>query len=186
MPLHYHKKISLQSKSFAILFIIAFLGTYISYVHNKEATVNSTLNSEPSNNYYFQKFKIVQADKTEKNINTSNWKTYSNKKWGLSFRLPENWQVKNTKNIGDFSVFEIDPGKKYYNMYVYASPKSFYAMDGLPTTTEKIAGLDVLNVNDLLYGVKTENYFTFDIGVSLKLKDVFKALVHTVQFSSLQ
>ena len=47
------------------------------------------------------------------------------------------WKILPLKKNG-FTVLQVDPGAKYYNIKIYVSPKEFYIMDGLPTTAETI------------------------------------------------
>jgi hypothetical protein len=176
-----NKKISLQSKSFLVLFLVALFGTYLIYVYDKKSDTkirqDQVKQISPSD-------KNIKLDSPEKIVDTSSWQTYKNEKLGVSFKMPSTWKVKNAKSIGSFSVFEIDPGKNYYNILIYQSPKGFYATEGLPIKQENINGLEAININNMLYGIKTtDTYFTFDLGISLKLKDEFKALVHTVELA---
>ncbi len=177
-------KFSLQTKSFIVLFSLAVVGTYLctllwpdlasfsfkTYTYQVSPSIQNLNNTVP------QAPAIQMTD-------TSAWKNYSNAEYGLSFKYNPDWKIKNVVSKNGFQIIEIDPGAKYYNIKIYISPKEFYVMDGLPTKTETIAGKSTLNVNNILYGIKTEaNYFTFDIGLSLSLTPDFMAMVHSVQF----
>ena len=120
-------------------------------------------------------------------VDTSKWKTYTDKKYNFSFQYDPSWKVIAPKTTNGFYVVQVDPGTKYYNIKVSVSPTGFFAMDGLQTTPETINGYMVQDDNGLLYGIKNNNtFYTFDIGWSLSLKPEFDALVHTVQFSNTQ
>ena len=115
---------------------------------------------------------------------TSTWKDYTDTKYGLSFKYNPEWKIKPwAKNKEGFDVLEIDPGSKFYNIKLYASDKSYYVMDGLPTEKTTIGGLQAVDVSDLLYGVKKgSTYLTFDVGLSLSLKPQFNGLVESIKF----
>ena len=116
-------------------------------------------------------------------VDTSAWKTYENEKFGMSFKYKDGWKILPATSKDGFTVLQVDPGTKYYNMKIYVSPKEFYIMDGLPATTETISGQTALNVNNALYGIKANGlYYTFDLGLSMSLLPYFNALVHSVQF----
>jgi len=116
-------------------------------------------------------------------VDTSNWKEYTNKTYGFSFKYNPDWQIKQFVKKGDFNLLEIDPGKKYYNIKIYVSQNEFFAMGGLPIKETIISGLKASNVADLLYGIQKEpDYFTFDNGQSVSLKPQFNALVNSLKF----
>ncbi len=177
-------KFSPQTKSFIVLFSLAVVGTYLctmlwpdlasfsykSYTYQASPTIQNI------NNDAVQIPAIPVVDVT-------NWKEYQNTDYGFSFKYNPDWKVKTITTKKDFKILEIDPGAKYYNIKIYISPKEFYVMDGLPTKTETIAGKEALNVSNILYGIKSgDNYFTFDIGLSLSLTPDFVAMVHSVKF----
>ena len=184
-------KISLQTKSFIALFITALLGVIIclwlwadliytpyalNIIRNDRfySINNQTLNQKKSNPANVQ---------DEPTIDTSAWKTYTNKQYKLSFKYSPDWKVLAVAEKSGFSIVQVDPGKKYYNFKIYISPKSFYILDGLPTKTEIIGGEQALNVNNALYGIKANNsFYTFDIGFSMSLLPQFDAMVHSVKF----
>ncbi|MFA5991350.1 MAG: hypothetical protein WC794_03840 [Candidatus Doudnabacteria bacterium] len=177
-------KLSSQTKSFIVLFGLAVIGTYLcTMLWPDIASFNFK-----SYTYQYSPIPknldkpIAQAESAPV-VDTATWKDYSNTDLGLSFKYKPDWKVKDVITKKDFKIIEIDPGAKFYNIKIYVSPKEFYVMEGLPTKTETIAGKEALNVNDLLYGIKTDtNYYTFDIGLSLSLVPDFMAMVHSVQF----
>ncbi len=177
-------KFSTQTKSFIVLFGLAVIGTYLcTMLWPDIASFNFK-----SYTYRFAPIpqnldKPIDQAVAIPLVDTSTWKDYSNPDLGLSFKYKPDWKIKDVITKKDFKIIEIDPGAKFYNIKIYVSPKEFYVMDGLPTKTETIAGKEALNVNNILYGIKSgTSYYTFDIGLSLSLTPDFNAMVHSVQF----
>ena len=86
-------------------------------------------------------------------------------------------------NKNGFTILQVDPGPRFYNIKIYISPKEFYIMDGVPAKTETIGGQTALNADNALYGIEANNiYYTFDVGLSMSLVPDFDALVHSVKF----
>lgn len=113
----------------------------------------------------------------------SGWKTYNNPKFNLSFKYNPAWKVNEPIKKGDYDILVINPGKKNYNIKIYISKIDYFSLTSVPTTKEKIAGVEAFNSKGLLYGLANNNtYYTFDIGYSLKLKPDFMAMVHSVKF----
>lgn len=181
-------KLSPQSKSFIVLFGIAVVGTYVCLMlwGNLFKTSSTTYNnSKPNANP-----QTIVADASVgyppvPYVDTSAWKNYTNAENHLSFLYKPGWKVLPEKKGGGFTVLQVDPGAKYYNIKIYISPKEFYIMDGLPTKTETIDGKETLNVGNALYGITANNlYYTFDVGLSMSLVPDFNALVHSVKFEN--
>ncbi len=175
-------KISTQSKSFIILFLIAIFGVFYS------ANLWSNLGGLPSGPKEIgynenETMKFGNSTQAPQPVDTSTWKNFSDAKLGLSFKYKPDWKILPVISKGGYQVLQIDPGKKFYNIKIYVSPREYYVLEGLPTTNVQIGGQPGLDVNDLLFGVKNgENYYTFDIGLSLSLKNDFVAMVKSVEF----
>ncbi|MCX6797217.1 MAG: hypothetical protein NTX98_01935 [Candidatus Doudnabacteria bacterium] len=186
------KNSSPQTKSFVILLAIAIAGTYFCLLLAKSVFKKANYQKTPQDSRTEQiiSYKngqnnslLNQANAEEPEINTTNWKTYSDQKYKFSFKYNPEWKIKPWAKQDGYNVLEIDPGKKYYNIKIYTSLKDFYVMGGLPTQEVLVGGEKALNVSDLLYGVKKgDYYYTFDIGLSLSLKPQFDALVKTIKF----
>lgn len=178
-----------QSKSFLVLFGVAIIGTLFSvWMGNQSNLKNTATGGNPQYttiNYPKNKTLAASAAAAKPQvIDTSAWKEYTDKNFNFSFKYPADWKVlAPAKKKSDFYVLEVDPGKKFYNIKIYISPKDFYALSGLTLNEETIAGVKALNLNDSVYGIKTADYYyTFDIGWSMSLKPRFVALVHSVNF----
>jgi hypothetical protein len=182
------QKISKQTFSFILLFSLAVLGSYLCLM------LWSDLDNMPD--YGFQDTYGVASNNTQATpatqtqqsvipkVDTSTWKTYTDKNSGLSFKYKPTWKVLAPATKNGYTVIQIDPGSKFFNIKVYISPKDYYVMTGLPTKPEIIGGQPALNVNDALYGIKDNGeYFTFDVGYSMSLLPDFNALVHSVAFA---
>ena len=173
--------ISRASKSFIILFLVALLGTVFClglYLHQPAySPVSYNLNVSKNGDY--------QQPLDDTPIDVSGWKSYNNSAYHLSFLYDPTWKVLAEKKQGDYTVIQIDPGQKYYNIKIYIGTNGYYAMDGLNTKTISIGGESAIDVGGLLYGVHSgDYYYTFDIGQSLSLKPEFDALVHSVTFGN--
>jgi hypothetical protein len=179
-------KLSPQTKSFIALFCVAVFGTYaclilwsnlVGYISNTTNNTNAATKSASAQT--FPALSPVPA------VDTTGWKTYSNVQEQLSFLYKPAWKILPDVVKDGFTVLQIDPGSKYYNIKIYISPKEFYIMDGVPTQTETIGGQTALNADNALYGMKANNlFYTFDVGLSMSLVPDFNALVHSVKFGN--
>ena len=179
------RKNSAQSSSFIILFSIAIIGTFFAYhfsqnyLKTEQSPIVKTKNTTPK----FTENQTETDVETKPQIDTSNWKTYKNKKYGLEFKYKPDWKVGAIKNKEGYYVIQIDPGVKYSNIQVYISKNDYYALTGLPAQKTQIAGKEALSLDGMVLGIKDNaNYFTFDLGVSLTLKPLFEAMTNTVKF----
>ena len=185
--MHKFKNLKLQTKSFIILFCIALIGTYLMVLLNANPTF-LRLGLSDNAKYYTQPTNTASASQRPmpavKPVDTANWKTYTDKKYPLSFKYSPDWTIAPGKLTSDgYYLLEIDPGINYYNIKIYASKNGYYVLDGLPATHTTINGLQALNVSNLLYGIKAgPNYYTFDNGLSSSLINDFNALVQSVKF----
>jgi len=184
-----------QSKSFVFLSILALVGTYlclmlwaglVSYsgsgVNIPAAYNYNELGLMPPKNPITP---AAAAQAAAAQIDTSAWKTFTNKEFGFSFKYNPAWKVLKPITKKGYTVFQIDPGSKYYNIKIYVSQKDYYIMGGLPTVGESIGGQQAMNVNNQLYGIAANGfYYTFDVGWSMSLVPQFVALVHSVKFGS--
>lgn len=184
------KNSSPQTKSFVILLAIAIAGTYFCLLFAKSvfnADQKKTIRDRSEEQIIAYKNSlnrpIQNMGEEDQKINTTNWKTYSDQKYKFSFKYNPEWKIKPWVKQEDYNVLEIDPGTKFYNIKIFVSLKDFYVMGGLPTKEVLVGGEKALNVSDLLYGVKKDNYYyTFDIGLSLSLKPQFDALINSIKF----
>lgn len=183
------KNISPQSKSFTVLFALAITGTYLSVIisNNSGLKQNSYGTGYSEINYNERAGSSSPApdagvpDKMTED--TSGWKTYASQDLKLSFKYSPAWEIKKAEKKGDFQIIDVDPGKKFYNIKIYVSPKGYFSIAGLPTVSEQIAGTQAFNSKNMLYGLEFRGlYYTFDIGYSLSLKPDFMAMVHSVKF----
>lgn len=183
-------KASIQTKSFIALLLFATIGTYIcivlwgSEIYQKVGKNQAVYN--PANYRVSNKpTQVSQAQATAiEAIDTSTWSDYTNTDFGLNFKYKPDWKILKPVTKNGFTVIQLDPGSKYFNIKIYVSENSFYIMDGLPTQEETINGFKALNVNNALYGLNVNNlFFTFDVGLSMSLVPEFNALVRSVKFT---
>lgn len=162
--------------------VIAFSANMLKNYHNPETTAG-TPDSEKNNLPNKSDLLPIAQASTEAVPDHSNWPGFQSAVLGLKFNHPPEWKLVAPKKEGDFTVIELDPGKKYFNIKIYASEKQYYVMDGLPFSETLIGGKEAKNVSDFLYGVKANGYyFTFDLGRSLSLAPNFHALLESVKF----
>jgi hypothetical protein len=177
-------KITAPTKSFIILFILAVFLTFLCLQLWSDLPINP--NNKASQLYYDETLKLPTKNQPEviaPSVDTTAWKTYSSESFGFSFKYKPDWKVLPAKEKNGYTIIEVDPGAKFYNIKIYISKDDYYVMGGLPYKNETIGGQPSMNVNDLLFGVKYNNtYYTFDIGLSTSLKPNFDALVRSVTF----
>jgi hypothetical protein len=179
-------KLSPQTKTFIFLFCFAVIGTYVCLALWSNLAGRVSDRSNNTNAEVITKNTLGNtAAASVSPVDTSGWKTYSDKQNQISFLYKPDWKVLPAVSKNGFTVLQIDPGAKYYNIKIYISPKEFYIMDGVPSKTETIGSYKALNADDALYGIKTNNfYYTFDVGLSMSLVPDFDALVHSVKFGN--
>lgn len=175
-------KISTQSKSFAVLFGIAFFGAIFALLASWR--IQKPANPAKNPNYetltYASK---AQASEPEIIVDTSQWPEYRNSTYGLKFKHDPKWKVGSVKKKEGYLVIEIDPGPRFDNFKVYISSDDYFALSGVPTKKTQIGGKEAWDLDGQVLGIKDNaTYFTFDMGASLSLKPYFQAMVKTVNF----
>jgi hypothetical protein len=176
------KHLSLESRSFLILFTIAVFGVFASwlaYNNYPTSTPPSSANVKPNTAVN----KPTPAPEPKLLVDTADWKTYTNTEYKFEFKYKPEWKIKSINNQNGYYVVEIDPGAKYSNIHIYISQDDYYALSDLPAEKTQVAGKEALSLDGMVLGVKDNaNYFTFDLGVSLTLKPLFEAMVNSVKF----
>lgn len=185
---------SAQNKSFIALLLISIFGIVFLFSKNDKLLVyNQNQNSFDQNfqvtkNKNFNEYSLVKPANAffepESVIDTSKWNSYKNDTYGFSFIYNPNWKIIDFKKQGEFNVLEIDPGRKYFNFKVFVSPREYYTMDGLPLLDVEINGKKAVSVSDILFGVNhNNNFFTFDLGLSLTQRHEFRAMIKSLKFN---
>jgi hypothetical protein len=181
-------KFSIQNKSFIFLLAIIIVGSAVSaglikYINKGYSEFESASNKGYTVINHNKKTPEVKNAVTVPPVDTSTWKTYKNEEFNFSFLYNPGWTVKPAAQKGEYTVIEIDPGKKYFNIQIYISKNDYYIMDGLNALTEQINKIEFKNVNNMLFGTfKEPYYFTLDLGKSVSLLPEFYALVHSLKF----
>ncbi len=116
---------------------------------------------------------------------TDDWKRGDIPQLKLAVLLPPNWKILSAKKLGAFTVVELDPGKQFYNVKIYAGPEPM-GTGGLKLVDTKIDGSPAAKTADgLLYTVlHGGTYYTFDLGASLSLLPQFTAIVNSATFTN--
>lgn len=176
------KNISSQSKSFIVLFAIAVIGSYLCIMLWNNLTNKNVYKALPQIGITNSETEKL-FDNTPDPVDTSKWLTYTDTKNGLSFKYSPDWKIKPGGVKNNYTILEIDPGAKFYNIKIYISPDNYYVMEGLPTKSDTVGGQPALNMSNMLFGVKNNNkFYTFDVGLSVSLTPAFYAMVQSVQF----
>lgn len=184
------KPISLQTKSFLILLLLAVAGTGATYLVAKKGTVQKPFSQVDSINYYAGEQKPADSEaapvatKPIPEVSTEGWKEYTDSKYHFSFRYNPAWKISSSTLKNGWYTLVLDPGPKYDNIRIYVSDQGFFAMDSLPVKEETFGSNKVINALDLVYGIKAnDEYLTFDLGASLSLQPQLRALVNTVKLA---
>ncbi len=179
-----------QTKSFIVLILIAFFSAMTAYyltgtLENAELEQFYETNHIKRSNQ--KPSSTSPTNKSNTTVDTTNWVTFNDPKFGITFKHPKTWTVKLYKeNKADgMYIISLDPGKDSDPIKIYVSNHNYYAMEGLPIQKTTVAGKQALNVADMLVGVKNNStYYTFDLGGNLKYQPEFKTLVSLVAFGN--
>jgi hypothetical protein len=195
-------KFSSQTKSFIILFLIAFLGAYICLIVARNSNFPAGLAAiEIVQQQYYQKLGNAPAATTSPfsysaanypsylpvdsttTVDISGWKTYTDTTYNFSVKYPPAWKVLKPDTEKGYYVVNFDPGAKFYNVKIYVGPQGYFALENMPYITITIAGEKTIDIEGVLYGLMHgNNYYTFDQGYSQSIKPEFEALVKSLEF----
>lgn len=118
------------------------------------------------------------------NLDTTTWKDYIDRTYFLSFKYPPTWQIETFPQQAGYYIIVLKPDKAADHIRIYVSPDHYFALTGLPSKKDTVAGAAALNVNDMIVGVKyAAQYYTFDLGMDSKLQPQFQKIIATVAFS---
>lgn len=178
--------LSTQTKSFFLLLLIAVGSSYVALVLTREILPVLSIAQDPQQTINSKS--EVLGESAEAKLDVSDWKTYSDTTYPLSFKYPKTWTVTTYSatdpTIGYIIVLNSDKAGADH-IRIYINKKSFLAMDGLPTTKITVNKIPAVGVSDnMLVGIKqANNFITFDLGTSSVLKPYFKAILNTVEIT---
>ncbi len=188
-------KLSPQTKSFIILFVIAFVGVYICLILVEYTDFPGSLAAvERIQLAQYQKLDTVSTARADMGdnflptdstttVDTTGWKSYTDSTYNFTIHYPAQWNIKKPVQQDGYYVVTIDPGARYFNIHIYVSSQGYFAMAGLPSTAIIIAGQTATDVEGVLYGLQYNgNYYTFDQGISQSIKPDFEAMVKSFSF----
>ncbi len=116
-------------------------------------------------------------------LDTTDWKTYIDKNYPISFLYPKTWKVSSSINKLGFYDIYLNPGAKYFDIHIYIDAKSYAGLEGLPQTPTKVGQQTGFSVSQNLIGIKVgESYYTFDGSMNSTHTDEFNTLLSTVKF----
>lgn len=174
-----------QTKSFITLIIIAAVFSGAVFYFSKYGTrPQPVLTQADTPSLSDSKDNNITKNSDLAPTDVKNWQEYSDQNSSLSFKYPSSWEVKTHKSTNpDLDIIVIDPGNEQDHLRIYITADNYFAADGLTKQKTQVAGQEAWTVEDLLFGVKTgSEYYTFDLGSSLKLKPTLKAIISTVAF----
>ena len=103
-------KISIQSKSFIVLFLVALFGTFLCL--NLSFSLLSRQAQYRVVSYNVRPTAYAQAPiqpPPVPPVDTSSWKTYTNTKYNFSFKYKPGWNVLAASQQAGYTVLQVDP-----------------------------------------------------------------------------
>src|SRR4051812_13894862 len=138
--------LSPQTKSFVILSTLAVLGVFLCLMLWADLIYPASQTKQNLTQTKAEAPDPSAAIPAPQPVDTTDWLTYSNAELGISFKYKPDWKVLAPKKTQDgFTILQIDPGSKFYDIKIYFSPTQYYIMDALPSKTETIGGQPALN-----------------------------------------
>lgn len=125
-------KISLQTKTFIALFCFAVFGTFLCLAlwSNLFGRVSNNPNGITTIVTKNTAVKTIPALAPAPAVDTTGWKTYSNKQNQLSFLYKPDWKVLPAVNKDGFTILQIDPGQNITILKFTSAPKNFILWAG--------------------------------------------------------
>jgi hypothetical protein len=118
-----------------------------------------------------------------RHVDTSNWKTYKDETYPLTFKYPDNWVIQSSTATPNYYDIVLNPPGTSSNIHIYISNYSYLAFEGLKQTPYKNGRLSGIKIDDSLIGAKSgEYYYTFDATMNPGQLPEFKALLESVMF----
>lgn len=172
--------------SFGILFLIALGLVGAVYYLNQELQNQMILLPVVPQHQKIAKTPVkspLKAVEPAKPLSTENWQIYTDQAHAVSFKYPENWQVKTYSRTG-YDIISIIPNQGLDNIRIYVSPTEYIGIAGLKTSTVTVGGVKGVSASDMVIGVKKgTNFFTFDAGQDQQLAPQFDGIIQTVAFN---
>lgn len=114
---------------------------------------------------------------------TDDWQVFNDDSHLISFKYPQDWAIK-TYDQTNFDVISIKPSQGQDNIRIYITTDDFVGLAGLQTSTTTVGGVQGINANDMVVGVKTgKTFFTFDAGEDQSLIPEFRSILQSVAFA---
>ncbi len=114
---------------------------------------------------------------------TDDWQVFNDDSHLISFKYPQDWAIK-TYDQTNFDVISIKPSEGQDNIRIYITTDDFVGLAGLQTSTTTVGGVQGINANDMVVGVKTgKTFFTFDAGEDQSLIPEFRSILQSVAFA---
>jgi hypothetical protein len=174
---------SKQTRSFIILILIVAAASYGAISMSR----NIKHSSQDSDSLGLRAKESKSAPQSSNQdiplLNTTGWKTYSDKTYPVAFKYPTDWEVSTYTKNSDFYIITLKPEGKKDNIRVYISDSKYFALDNIETTPYLVSGAEGVNIDNIVIGAhKNNNYYTFDIGTNTALMAEFNTLVQSVTF----
>jgi hypothetical protein len=117
------------------------------------------------------------------NIDTSDWQSYQDKAYPISFRFPKEWKVSAGDNQLGFYDIDIIKGEGHQDMHFYISSSDYYGLATFDHTPHMVGTRKGFQAAKNLVGIKVgEYYYTFDGSYEAEQADEFDAILNSVTF----
>src|SRR5437762_14319097 len=113
-------EISPQTKSFFVLFALAFFSVGFALILSLDLSTRSDWDTGPNFATRVMSDSSVRENASSEvlpkveAVDTSGWKTYTDEEYGFSFKYEPDWKVLRPVKKSGCSVLQIDPVLKYY------------------------------------------------------------------------
>ena len=163
------KHISPQSKSFILVLLFVLLSAYGAITLAKK---------------YQAEFRPAESPTNEgvSPVATTDWKTYTDDSYLLSFQYPGDWSVSGSDTVPGFYVIAVR-SRDNSEFRIYINDRNYFAMQGLKTEPITIGGKSGGKFGETIAAVKVaQYYYTFDATFAKQHQEEFKALLESVSF----
>lgn len=120
--------------------------------------------------------------KAGQEVDVTDWQSYTDKTYPLTFLFPKDWTVKATSDQSLYTV-SLDIPDVNADIRIYISQEGFIGMQGLTEKTYKLKSEEVAVADDNLIAIKAGDiYYTFDGSLNPKQSNEFSAIIRSVKF----
>lgn len=112
---------------------------------------------------------------------TSSWVVYTDTRYPLSFKHPNNWVATSQAAGNDYYITLKPQNNGKEKITVYISSQGYLGFDGLKEEPATIDGKEGVKIDNSLAGLQHKGlYYTFDAGLNSTTEPTFQELLKTV------